>query len=55
MTYCVVEFGDEVVTLYKDPVVVHHPGGHFIPNQPDQRKAYIDFLTKMIEKKTSVS
>ena len=49
------DMGNDLIPLFTDPITVHHPGGHFIPNQPDQRKAYIGFFTKMIEHKKSRS
>ena len=45
------EMGDELISHFKDPLVLHHPGGHFLPNQPDQRKIYVEFLQEKLAKK----
>lgn len=43
------DMGDEILNYFSKPVVLHHPGGHFIPNGPEQRKVYADFLAQQLE------
>ncbi|XP_067945127.1 esterase CBG03338-like [Watersipora subatra] len=42
------DMGNELIEHFQDPVVLHHPGGHFVPNQLDQRKAYSEFLEQQM-------
>ncbi|XP_021406653.2 esterase OVCA2 [Lonchura striata] len=36
----------ELARCFVEPVVLTHPGGHFIPTAPAQRKAYLEFLER---------
>ena len=38
----------ELLPLYKDPVVLNHVGGHFIPAAAPQKKVYVEFLSDML-------
>jgi len=40
--------GNELIECFNDPVVLHHPGGHFLPTQPEQRKVYQNFLEERL-------
>ncbi|XP_076060903.1 esterase CG5412 [Oratosquilla oratoria] len=40
---------EEFLKYFKDPEVLNHPGGHFIPTSGAQKKTYIAFLEKMRE------
>lgn len=37
---------DELLKNFRDPEVHRHPGGHFVPTSPPQKKAYLEFLSK---------
>lgn len=47
-----VDMGDEIIEYFDEPVVLHHPGGHFIPNSPEQRPVYSEFLSKQLQHKS---
>ncbi|XP_061326042.1 esterase OVCA2 [Pezoporus flaviventris] len=36
----------ELAQCFVEPVVLSHPGGHFVPAAAAQRKAYLDFLDR---------
>ncbi|KAF4791091.1 Esterase OVCA2 [Turdus rufiventris] len=36
----------ELAQCFVEPVVLTHPGGHFIPVAPAQKKAYLEFLER---------
>ncbi|NXB88409.1 OVCA2 Esterase, partial [Vidua chalybeata] len=36
----------ELARCFVEPVVLTHPGGHFIPAAPAQKKAYLEFLER---------
>ncbi|NXQ40761.1 OVCA2 Esterase, partial [Catharus fuscescens] len=36
----------ELAQCFVEPVVLTHPGGHFIPAAPAQKKAYLEFLER---------
>ncbi|XP_039265729.2 esterase OVCA2-like [Styela clava] len=38
------EMSDELLCKFKDPVVLRHPGGHFIPTSSQQKQVYLQFL-----------
>lgn len=40
--------GDEIIQYFSNPTILHHPGGHFVPNGPEQRKVYADFLAEQL-------
>ncbi|ESP03179.1 hypothetical protein LOTGIDRAFT_224587 [Lottia gigantea] len=46
------EMSEELLVHYENPVILEHPGGHFIPASSPQKKVYVDFLERMIENKT---
>ncbi len=38
---------EALLPCYSDPVVLCHPGGHFIPAAAAQKQTYTEFLTAM--------
>lgn len=38
----------ELANLYAEPVVYHHPGGHYIPTNKDAKDVMRDFVKKQI-------
>ncbi|XP_015501870.1 esterase OVCA2 [Parus major] len=36
----------ELARCFVEPVILTHPGGHFIPAAPAQKKAYLEFLER---------
>ena len=40
------EMSDEILGLFKDPEILRHPGGHFVPASGPQKSVYLDFLGK---------
>lgn len=53
--YFVSEMSEDLLQYFEDPVILQHPGGHFIPAAGPQKKIYLEFLDKMLENKTIVS
>lgn len=53
--YFVSEMSEDLLQYFEDPVILQHPGGHFIPAGGPQKKIYLEFLDKMLENKTTVS
>lgn len=43
------DMSDELLELYHDPVLLRHPGGHFIPTSGTQKTTYVEFLKKFQE------
>jgi hypothetical protein len=44
---------EELLEYFSNPVVLEHPGGHFIPASSAQKNVYLDFLNMMMESKMS--
>jgi hypothetical protein len=42
---------EDLLQHYKEPVVLQHQGGHFIPASSPQKKVYQEFLDQMIARK----
>uniref|UniRef100_UPI00398F5E2A esterase OVCA2 isoform X1 n=1 Tax=Pristiophorus japonicus TaxID=55135 RepID=UPI00398F5E2A len=40
----------ELSTLFMDPVILTHPGGHFVPASAPQKKVYLEFLERFQKK-----
>ncbi|NXN96843.1 OVCA2 Esterase, partial [Rhinopomastus cyanomelas] len=36
----------ELAQHFVEPVILNHPGGHFVPAAAEQKKAYLDFLDR---------
>ncbi|KAK7109005.1 esterase OVCA2-like isoform X2 [Littorina saxatilis] len=49
------EMSEDLLQYFEDPVVVQHPGGHFVPAAGPQKKVYLEFFDKMLKKKAQVS
>ncbi|XP_007904384.2 esterase OVCA2 isoform X1 [Callorhinchus milii] len=47
------EMSQELSTLFVDPVILTHPGGHFVPASAPQKQVYFQFLEKFQEKKAA--
>ncbi|XP_060086121.1 esterase OVCA2-like [Ylistrum balloti] len=45
------EMSEELLPCYSDKMILQHPGGHFIPASGPQKKVYIEFLDRMLERK----
>ncbi|KAK6166140.1 hypothetical protein SNE40_022903 [Patella caerulea] len=45
------DMSEDLLPCYLDPVILQHPGGHFIPASGPQKKIYLDFLQQMLAKK----
>ncbi|RDD47064.1 Esterase OVCA2 [Trichoplax sp. H2] len=43
-----IELSQELAKNFKDPTLIIHEGGHFVPAAAPQRKAYMEFLQKFI-------
>ncbi|XP_067667059.1 esterase OVCA2-like [Haliotis asinina] len=41
------EMSEALLSCYKEPVILQHPGGHFIPASSPQKQIYLQFLDKM--------
>ncbi len=41
------ELSEDVLSLFEDPVVLRHPGGHFVPATGKQKDTYLTFLEEM--------
>ena len=41
-----------LLEYFTEPVVLEHPGGHFIPASAPQKATYQNFLEDMIKRKT---
>ncbi|XP_071111444.1 esterase OVCA2-like [Haliotis cracherodii] len=41
------EMSEALLPCYKEPVILQHPGGHFIPASSQQKQVYLQFLDKM--------
>jgi len=46
---------EALLPYYKDPVVLEHEGGHFIPTSGPQKPVYTEFLQKMLDLKSACS
>ena len=42
---------EELLQLYVEPVILNHPGGHFIPAAASHKKVYAEFLGDMLRLK----
>ena len=42
---------EELLQQYKEPKVLNHSGGHFIPATSQQKKVYLEFIDMIIERK----
>uniref|UniRef100_A0A8D0BKU2 Esterase OVCA2 n=1 Tax=Salvator merianae TaxID=96440 RepID=A0A8D0BKU2_SALMN len=40
------EMSKELASHFTEPVILTHPGGHFVPASAPQKKAYLDFLDR---------
>ena len=38
------EMSDAILETFHEPVILRHPGGHFVPATGKQKQVYIDFL-----------
>ncbi|ELT98892.1 hypothetical protein CAPTEDRAFT_223070 [Capitella teleta] len=47
------EMSEDLLQYFVDPAILTHPGGHFIPASAQQKKIYVDFFTKMKERKNA--
>ncbi|VDI62495.1 Hypothetical predicted protein [Mytilus galloprovincialis] len=45
------EMSEDLLQCYKEPMVLQHTGGHFIPAASAQKKKYLEFLDLMIARK----
>lgn len=45
------EMSEDLLQCYKEPMVLQHAGGHFIPASSAQKKKYVEFLDLMIARK----
>ncbi|XP_063421280.1 esterase OVCA2-like isoform X2 [Mytilus trossulus] len=45
------EMSEDLLLCYKEPMVLQHTGGHFIPAASAQKKKYLEFLDLMIARK----
>ncbi|XP_044286487.1 esterase OVCA2 isoform X2 [Varanus komodoensis] len=43
------EMSRELASHFVEPVILTHPGGHFIPVSTPQKKAYLEFLNRFIK------
>lgn len=44
----------ELQSIFVDPVVVQHPGGHYVPASSAQKIVYQEFLKSMLLKKENL-
>ncbi|GCB85699.1 hypothetical protein scyTo_0026326, partial [Scyliorhinus torazame] len=44
------EMSQELSTFFVDPVVLTHPGGHFVPVSAPQKPVYLEFLERFQKK-----
>lgn len=45
------EMSEHLLQYFKDPKILQHKGGHFIPASGPQKNGYLEFLDNMISKK----
>ncbi|KAK3108086.1 hypothetical protein FSP39_000863 [Pinctada imbricata] len=45
------DMSEDILQYYTDPVILQHPGGHFIPTSAPQKSAYTQFLDNFLRKK----
>ncbi|XP_063002573.1 esterase OVCA2 [Elgaria multicarinata webbii] len=43
------EMSRDLASHFTEPVVLTHPGGHFVPASAPQKKAYLEFLAQFIK------
>lgn len=43
------EISEDLLRYFRDPVVLLHPGGHYVPASSLQKQCYIDFLLEMLK------
>ncbi|XP_066492328.1 esterase OVCA2 isoform X2 [Tiliqua scincoides] len=43
------EMSRELASVFMEPVILTHPGGHFMPASPPQKKAYLEFLNQFLK------
>lgn len=43
------ELSRELASVFKEPVILTHPGGHFMPASLPQKKAYLEFLSQFLK------
>lgn len=43
------EMSRELASVFTEPVILTHPGGHFMPASSPQKKAYLEFLNHFLK------
>ena len=41
---------EELAKYFENPVIIRHPGGHFVPASSAQKMKYIEFIEEMGKK-----